>query len=120
MHSYASDKILTNKTSYHYIATNLLIAYSISAFFTTVCVALGLWAMYDNGVSHSMSFSSLVATTRNPTLDNLFVGEGLGADPMSENVLREKLRFGVLQDGHVGFGLAEEVLPLKGGGEGKR
>lgn len=65
-----------------------------------------------------MSFSSVVATTRNPTLDKIFAEESLGAEPISESALRHKLRFGQLRSDdegkqvRMGFGLADEVVPL--------
>lgn len=102
---------------YQYAADDLWLAYGISAFFTAVSVALGLWALYDNGVSHNMSFSSFMATTRNPTLDKIVAQESLGAEPMSDQILGSKLRFGVLQShgavAHMGFGLSDEVTPLQ-------
>jgi hypothetical protein len=105
---------------YRYASRNLWIAYGMSIFFASLCVLLGLRALYKNGVSHNMAFSSVVATTRNHTLDRLFAGEGLGAEPMSSRTLGHKLRFGQLRadegaDGirQMGFGMADEVVQLR-------
>lgn len=86
-------------------------------FFTSISVVLGLWALLHNGVSHNMSFSSFVATTRNSTMDRIFAGESLGAEPMKKSTLAHELKFGMLQRfgkaKHMGFGLVDEVVTLR-------
>jgi hypothetical protein len=75
-----------------------------------------------------MSFSTIVAVTRNSTLDNLLVGNSLGAEPMSQDVMAKKLMFGVLRHDlqrdksgtssdidHASFGLCDEVIRIKRG-----
>jgi hypothetical protein len=75
-----------------------------------------------------MSFSSIVAVTRNSTLDNLLVGNSLGAEPMSKDVMAKKLMFGVLRHelqgngpgtssdiDHASFGLCDEVARIERG-----
>jgi hypothetical protein len=77
-----------------------------------------------------MSFSTILATTRNCTLDEIMVGCSLGADPMTKDVLHIKLQFGVLERdesdkqrddgditdfGRAGFGLESQVKPLRKG-----
>lgn len=79
---------------------------------------LGLFALQHNGVAHSSSFSALMATTRNPTLDIVSEGHSLGAQPIKD-MGRVKLRFGEVDAGqatpHVAWGLDEEVRRLRVG-----
>jgi hypothetical protein len=84
--------------------------------------------MLANGVSHSMSFSSILAVTRNSTLDDLLVGNSLGAEPLSKDVMAKKLMFDVLRHDmqrdksgtssdidHASFGLRDEVVRIEKG-----
>ncbi|CAO2653747.1 Nn.00g031580.m01.CDS01 [Neocucurbitaria sp. VM-36] len=71
-------------------------------------------AMYTNGKSSDVSFSSILCTTRNPTLDWAAVGARLGSYPLPKEFGDMKLRFGEIQHyGHAGFGREDEVLELK-------
>jgi hypothetical protein len=86
-----------------------------------LAVVGGCYMLYDNGVDGDMSFSQLVATTRNPTLDRECSGAGLGGEYISERFLQLRLRFGILRDygegmqagtTKVSFGSEHEVTPL--------
>jgi hypothetical protein len=105
-----------------------VLSYAIAFAISLFCVFVGLRAMFVNGVSHSMSFSTIVAVTRNSTLDNLLVGNSLGAEPMIKDVMAKKLMFGVLRHDlqrdksgmnsevdHASFGLCEEVVRIRRG-----
>jgi hypothetical protein len=130
----SSEGAQTNVTTfiavntYYFNAWNLVLSYAIAFTISLFCVFLGLRAMFVNGVSHAMLFSSIVAVTRNSTLDNLLVGNSLGAEPMSKDVMAKKLMFGVLRhdlqrDGtrmssdidHASFGLRDEVVRIERG-----
>lgn len=82
---------------------------------------MGVFSFVENGVVHSMAFSAILATTRNAGLDELVVGQSLGAIPLDENVGRARLRFGELSEKmtgsvrRVGFGFEEEVAGLERG-----
>jgi hypothetical protein len=54
---------------YQYDRRNLFLSYGIAIFVTLLGVSLGLYSFHTNGVSHSMAFSAVVGTTRNPALD---------------------------------------------------
>jgi hypothetical protein len=109
---------------YSYNAQNLWLAYGVAIFVTLFSLVVGFYAMYSNGVSYRTSFSAIMATTRNRVLDDVMVGSSLGADPMREDVMQTRLRFGVLdkdrsqeedkeEHKRVGFGLETQVGPLK-------
>jgi hypothetical protein len=115
---------------YAYNARNLWAAYGPAIFVTLLSVAVGFQALFSNGVSHGTSFSAILATTRNRTLDEMMVGCSLGAHPMRKDILHTRLRFGVLEgdesgkegnDGNsrefsrAGFGLESQVKPLEKG-----
>ncbi|TAQ89052.1 hypothetical protein B7494_g2621 [Chlorociboria aeruginascens] len=117
---------------YKYDSRNLIISYSIAAFFTVLCACVGFFALQYNGVAHSNAFSAIIATTRNHELDRVSKGHSLGALPLEHTSM--KVRFGeIAKEGekawdersgesergtvrHIGFGAAENVLTLKRGG----
>jgi len=93
-------------------------------------VAVGLYAFHTNGVSHSTAFSAIIATTRNPELDELSRGNSLGAFPLNLEAGGVKLRFGGIRVGCSGeeeqasFGierqdedLGQKLSMLKRGGK---
>ncbi|KAF4631466.1 hypothetical protein G7Y89_g6667 [Cudoniella acicularis] len=103
-----------------YNSRNLLLPYGLSLLACTCSVVIGLRAYYLNGVSHNSSFSSIVSTTRNSTLDELMKGHSLGSEPLDKDISGTKLQFGVLvgterEKGglrRLGFGVPDEVMPL--------
>ncbi|KAJ5771836.1 hypothetical protein N7520_002365 [Penicillium odoratum] len=92
-----------------YDQRNLLLAYGIAFGVSLVCLSLGIWALYDNGVSHGMAFSSILAATRNSQVNEITNWNTLGAEPMSETTLQAKLMFGVLL--HEQIGCSEDNKP---------
>jgi hypothetical protein len=111
---------------YSYNAQNLWLAYGVAIFVTLFSLVVGFYAIYSNGVSYRTSFSTIMATTRNRVLDDVMIGSSLGADPMREDVMQTRLRFGVLdkdrgegfEEGkeehkRAGFGLETQIGPLK-------
>jgi hypothetical protein len=54
---------------YQYDSRNLILSYGIAISVTLLGVSLGLYSFHTNGVSHSMAFSAVVGTTRNPALN---------------------------------------------------
>jgi hypothetical protein len=92
---------------------------------------VGLYSIYFNGVSHSMAFSAIMATTRNPDLDLLTQGASLGAEPLEKRIDKIKLKFGPLVESsrdevksktgktkgtpHIAFGFEDTVGILERG-----
>lgn len=88
-----------NRNIYSYNARNLLLLYAIALFASLLVVLVGAWALWTNSTSHSMSFSDIVQTARNPTLDELVHSRVDGCDcmgtlPISKSFERTKLRYG--------------------------
>jgi hypothetical protein len=78
-----------------------------------ICVLLGGYALLRNEVTSQMSFSQILVTTRNATLDTLCEGATMGGEYMDKGLLRTKLRFSKLSGKeHMGFGLESEISPL--------
>ncbi|EGX88109.1 hypothetical protein CCM_09245 [Cordyceps militaris CM01] len=114
---------------YRYNAQNLWIAYGVAIGVTLVSIGVGFLALFSNGVSHGINSSNILATTRNSSLDELFVGSSLGALPVSKDVLDAKIMFGVFEEdgndgdgdhqvaGRVGFGLESQVKNIERGAE---
>jgi hypothetical protein len=137
----ADNTVLRNITTsntinvYEYHQLYLLLSYGTGLLFASVTAAIGFYSLYVNGVSHSTSFSAIIATTRNSDLDSLTKGASLGAEPMKMGVDKTRLRFGPLintNDGedsrrkaesngafqvapHIAFGFEETVGYLQKG-----
>jgi hypothetical protein len=113
---------LLNRNLYNYSPLSLILSYGLALLFTIISVAAGLHAFHHNGVIHISSFSSIVATTRNPELDELSKGNSLGSLRHDERLRGTRLRFGALERGagsgveHVCFGREAKVVELKKGG----
>lgn len=110
---------------YHYNARTLIAVYSITVAIALLMATLGGVALAQNGVAHDTSFSTMVATTRNQRLDQLFSGACLGRTPLKKDLGNTKLMFGEQERGarpeagqpdHVAFGLKGEVRRLRKGG----
>lgn len=108
---------------YKYKREGLWIGYAFAVAGAFVCLAVGGWAIHQNGVASDTLFSRIVVTTRNPTLDRLSVGACLGGDPFPKELTRTKLRFGVLHEEnpregplgtveHCTFGAVGETKPI--------
>ncbi|KAJ5827485.1 hypothetical protein N7447_004248 [Penicillium robsamsonii] len=104
---------------YAYNSKNLLAAYMTALGVTVVCVIVGFFALRENGVAQSISFSSMLMTTRNPELDGLSKGHCLGSDQLPDEIGDVKLRFGEVEGSeqykHAAFGTQESVTPLTKG-----
>ena len=79
------------------------------------CVVLGSFMLYTNEVAGQLSFSQVLVTTRNPTLDKISEGAGLGGKYITDRVKKVKVRYGKLigMEG-VGFGTEDEIQSLSG------
>ncbi|KAI9675957.1 MAG: hypothetical protein M1829_003195 [Trizodia sp. TS-e1964] len=83
---------------YDYRQESLWIGYAIVVFVTALCGGVGMAAIRSNGISSDTSFSRIMVTTRNATLDQLSVGACLGGDPFPKALTQVRLRFGVLRE----------------------
>jgi hypothetical protein len=123
---------------YYYYAQSLWIGYALVVAAATACVAVGAYAIKENGISSDTMFSRILVTTRNPTLDRLAHGACLGGDPFPKVLKQVKLRFGVLDEEgttgtsredddrpsvlygmqveHCAFGIESETKPIIKGG----
>lgn len=81
------------KNVYVYHPYDLYLAYGLSILFTSICLGIGMAALFRNGQSHSNNFSAVLRVTRNPDLDRLLLEtEMSGADPLREGLGRVVLR----------------------------
>lgn len=127
--TYASNASATLNTTcsvheemnvYRYDAPKLLVAYAITTVVGMVIAALGFHALSVNGVASDSTFSTILLTTRNPTLDLLGEGSCIGGNPLPDHLKMKKLRFGELHDTggcnaimHTAIGLDEEVSQIR-------
>jgi hypothetical protein len=109
---------------YHYSADTLWAIYATSLGVTILAIVFGCFMLFVNGVDADMSFSQVLVTTRNPTLDELCYGSCMGGDRIDKKLRKTKLRFGKLdnEDGdrmaeHLCFGLEGEIRTLRRGDE---
>lgn len=115
--------VAVNTNIYAYNSGSLALAYGLAIAVSFGSVIIGLIALKGNGVSHGTSFSSIMCSTRNKTLDNLTMGYSLATEPLGKEVLDTNLKFGLIREsgeGHgltrrVGFGVTGEVDTLRKG-----
>jgi hypothetical protein len=75
---------------------------------------LGSFMLYNNGVAGQLTFSQVLVTTRNPTLDKISEGAGLGGKYIADRVKKIQLRYGkVAGTDRVGFGTEDEIHSLR-------
>jgi hypothetical protein len=112
--------VTTYPATYSYDAVVLWEAYGIAILVSAICIGIGGYMLWDNGVDADMSFSQVLVTTRNRSLDQVCAGANLGGDQITEELKDTQLRFGMLQTGepHPCFGLDGEVTPLRTRGGG--
>lgn len=80
---------------YSYSMLNLILAYAVVVSLSLIAILVGFIALLRNGVSHDMSFSTIIRTTRNSMFEQAVQGQTLGALPMQDHLARQKLIFGV-------------------------
>lgn len=114
--------VFTPTNKYVYNWRNLVAAYGAGVVVALVGVCVGAFSYYANGYSASMSFSSILVTTRNADLDRLVEGRCLPAQPLGKGLGKTELRYGLLRsDGrgegykHAAFGFRETINDLKKG-----
>src|SRR5579862_663682 len=73
------------------------------------------------GVDADLSFSQVLVSTRNKSLDRVCTGTNLGGDPITKELKDTQLRFGMLltrESPHPCFGLDNEITQLRNRGGG--
>jgi hypothetical protein len=109
----ANATIILYPARYSYSPSVLWTFYSVAIACSILCVCLGCYMLYNNGVHAEMSFSQILVTTRNGTLDDLCQPEGehLGGKGISQRLLKKPLKLGELRRNkeHVCFGIEAEI-----------
>lgn len=110
---------------YNYSAPILVIVYVTFVAFSLLMTLAGFFALAHNGVASGTWVSSIIRTTRNPTLDMRIGGSCLGGHPVPKELEKLELRFGVLNAGAISadgepiasfaLGMKEEVKPIRRG-----
>lgn len=86
-----------------------------------ICIVAGCYMLFRNGVDANFSFSQILVTTRNDTLDQICETSCLGGENISEELRSTELLFGYKTVGteifyderHVCFGLRNEIELFK-------
>lgn len=111
--------VAIDQIHYAYSPRTLWEIYGVAIGVSAICTILGLCILVKNGVDSDMSFSQILVTTRNPSLDTLCDGASLGGEKITEDIKRVKLKYGELirneseEQSHACFGLEKEVIPLE-------
>lgn len=122
IYSPANATIISYSAQYSYSARILWESYGACLIVSTLCVLFGSFMLFRNGIDADMSFSQILVTTRNSSLDQLCQGSCLGGKTISGQLRETKLVYGELADApvrgvqkHACFGLEDEVTHLQTG-----
>ncbi|KAF2803463.1 uncharacterized protein BDZ99DRAFT_468019, partial [Mytilinidion resinicola] len=106
-------------SEFMYHTRSLWIGYAIIIVLAFICLLVGFISMIENGVVSGTGFVHTMVTTRNPVLDALGHGSCLGNGPFPRDLLKTKLKFGVVDDGgiedgpaHCAFGLESQTRKI--------
>lgn len=113
-------RIFDDYNVYAYASHKLLITYGVVVGVGFVMAGIGLAALGMNGVASDTSFSTVLLTTRNPSLDRLTAGGCIGGKPLPVELGKLKLRFGELATetsadgiGHTAMGVEGEISRIR-------
>jgi len=106
---------------FRYYPRSLLIGYSFAMLAAFLAVVVGCLSIWQNGMCSDTTFSKILVTTRNRTLDRLVKGHpgvALGGSPMPKELEKTELMFGLVDDEggtakHTAFGLEEETVTMQ-------
>ncbi|MCJ1467049.1 hypothetical protein MMC07_005671 [Pseudocyphellaria aurata] len=87
---------LSPRNEYSYEYHNLVLAYGLAIFITLLSIILGWSAVVSNGMSYDFTVSSIIGTSQNPDLADLFRHQTPGAQPLDRQIRKTKLRFGAV------------------------
>ncbi|KAF8243701.1 hypothetical protein K440DRAFT_611828 [Wilcoxina mikolae CBS 423.85] len=107
---------------YRYEPRGLWVGYSIVIFIAAAAMVVGAGSLFENGYCSDTTFSKVLVTTRNPTLDKIvlqYPGASLGGEPMPKELMDLKLQFGVIKGERWGEGGGEVVRYTAFGVEGE-
>lgn len=113
--SASTQATVTNyPANYTYSKTTLWAVYGTALVLSLLCVIIGCYTLADNGVDAHMSFSQVLVTTRNKTLDDRCSGAWEGGEYIPKSLLATRLRYGEVMGrgsgvSHPAFGLGSEV-----------
>lgn len=116
-----SVEVFTWATRYSYNWKHLVMADGAGILLALYGVCVGSFPYITDGYSASMSFSSIMFTTRNPDLDRLSEGRCLPAMPLGSELGKTKLRCGLLREegggehDNAAFGLAKTITHVRKG-----
>ncbi|KAF2194597.1 hypothetical protein K469DRAFT_744484 [Zopfia rhizophila CBS 207.26] len=82
------------QSAYAYDKKALLVTYGIAMLLALMVVIVGLGSFLENGVSMNIGFMSIMATTRNPRLDELVTDGCIGAEGLMDGFKDTKVMFG--------------------------
>lgn len=111
--------------AYSYSAITLWAIYGPALIVGLLVLCAGCYMLAGNGVDSEMSFTQVLVTTRNKTLDQRCEGAWMGGEYLTKSLRDTKVKYGQLggwtaeddEDGkiacHPGFGLENEVSNLK-------
>jgi hypothetical protein len=94
----AEATILTYPARYVYSAKVLWEVYASALGCCMFCVCIGVYALSQNDIEACMSFSQIVATTRNEALDQICTEAGLTGKNVLHELGNTKVKFGLLRD----------------------
>ena len=98
-------------TVYIYDKEMLWQVYGITLGVSALSILLGCYTLFRNSVTGDFSFSQVLVTTRNQTLDGISEGAELGGEYIHKELLKNELQYG-LKDGKPCFGFKGEIEPL--------
>jgi len=114
--------MLTFPAVYAYSPRTLWTVYGVSLGVVFVCMIFGGMMFFENGINADLSFSQVLVTTRNESLDALSYGSCLGGWTISDELKGSRIKFGelILRNGEIGdwvghacFGLEKEIGALR-------
>ncbi|KAL3478958.1 hypothetical protein BJX99DRAFT_93954 [Aspergillus californicus] len=83
-----------NQTEYVYASRNLFIAYGVAVFVSLLCIIAGILTMWDNGITFTDSFSTILRATRNKKFDEIVPDDSTtGADPPPESLSNTRVQW---------------------------
>lgn len=116
------------QNNFRYQLTSLWIGYAFSIAVAAASIMVGGFSLIANGITSDTTFSKILVTTRNRTIDRLveeYEGVCLGGDPFPKELENTQLRFGVIDEKstqergknhkHAAFGTVDEVIPIQKG-----
>lgn len=116
------------QNNFRYERTSLWIGYAISIAMALASIIVGAISLISNGITSDTTFSKILVTTRNKTIDKLveeYEGVCLGGDPFPKELEQTLFKFGVIDEmstrdsgknsKHAAFGTIDEVIPIQKG-----